>query len=126
MKDKGLIYNKCITFSLRVIKLNQYLQNNCPYNIANQIQRSGTSIGANYSESLGAESDQDFIHKLSISQKEIFETQYWLDILFKGEFLDSKLYHSFMPTPRNYTNSFPLPFSPPATKPPTTLIIHKS
>lgn len=94
MKDKGLIYNKCTAFSLRVIKLSQYLQNNCPYSIANQILRSGTSIGANYSESLGAESDQDFIHKLSISQKEIFETQYWLDILFKGEFLDSKLYHS--------------------------------
>ena len=47
-----------------------------------QLLRSGTSIGANYREAGRAESQADFIHKLSIVEKEASETQYWLE-LFK-------------------------------------------
>ena len=48
------------------------------YNLANQLFRCGTSIGANVYESQHAESRADFIHKLKISSKEANETKFWL------------------------------------------------
>jgi len=64
------------------------------YIISRQIIRSVTSIGANYSEALGTESDSDFIHKLSISLKETHETQYWLDILKDTKFITEECYNA--------------------------------
>ena len=48
--------------------------------IANQILKSGTSIGANVREAQNAESKADFIHKFKIAAKEIEETIYWLEL----------------------------------------------
>ena len=92
MKNKGIIYDKAKQFSLNIIGLVKTLQQNGEFIISKQIFRSATSIGANYSEALGSESDNDFIHKLSISLKEIHETQYWLDLLNEGGFIDSNTY----------------------------------
>ena len=55
--------------------------------MANQIFKSGTSIGANVREAEHAQSKADFIHKLSISLKEANETEYWLDLLFETRYL---------------------------------------
>jgi len=49
--------------------------------------RSGTSIGANIREAEHAQSNADFIHKLSIALKEANETEYWLDLLYQLEYL---------------------------------------
>jgi four helix bundle protein len=49
--------------------------------LISQIVRSGTSIGANYSEADEASSKKDFINKMSISKKEVKETKYWLRII---------------------------------------------
>ncbi len=70
-------------FALRIIKLCQFLDNqsNITRTIAQQLLRSGTSIGANVEESQSAESAADFIHKLSISLKEARETRYWILLL---------------------------------------------
>ena len=57
------------------------------YNNSDQIQRSGTSIGANYSEACNAESKADFIHKLGVAQKEADETIYWLRVLYGSELI---------------------------------------
>lgn len=92
MRDKGIIYEKAKQFSLQIIDLVRVLQQNGELIISKQIFRSATSIGANYSEALGSESDNDFIHKLSISLKEIHETQYWLDLLKDGGFTDNNTY----------------------------------
>ena len=54
------------------------------YVMSKQILKSGTSIGANYCEALGAESPIDFIHKIAISIKEANETYYWLDLLYSS------------------------------------------
>ena len=62
--------------------------------MSKQLLRSGTSIGANVSEALNAESDFDFIHKLAIAQKEVNETTYWLSLLEKTEFLTTQEYQS--------------------------------
>ena len=73
---------KYLDFAVRMVKLKNYLnEQKHEYNIADQIQRSGTSIGANYREATCAESRNDFIHKLTIAQKECNETIYWLELL---------------------------------------------
>ena len=70
--EKDNIYKqKFMAFAIRMVKLKNYLnEQKHEYNIADQIQRSGTAIGANHREATFAESDSDFIHKLQIAQKE--------------------------------------------------------
>lgn len=93
--NKSIIYSKAINFAIRVVKLYKYLTTEkSEYVMSKQLLRCGTSIGANISESLSAESDLDFIHKLSISQKEANETAYWLELLFKTEYLNQEQYNS--------------------------------
>ncbi len=74
----------CIAFSL---KKNEFV-------ISKQILRSGTSIGALVREAEYAESGLDFIHKLSIAQKECNETLYWIELLNKTDFIDKNLFDS--------------------------------
>lgn len=57
------------------------------YIMSKQILKSSTSIGANYCEALGAESPQDFVHKVAISLKEANETYYWLDLIYHSNYL---------------------------------------
>lgn len=83
MNTKDEAYKtKFMAFAIRMVELKNYLnEQKHEYNIADQIQRSGTAIGANHREATFAESDLDFIHKLSIAQKECGETIYWLELL---------------------------------------------
>ncbi|OGU40735.1 MAG: four helix bundle protein, partial [Ignavibacteria bacterium GWB2_35_12] len=59
-----------------------------------QILKCGTSIGANINEAQSAESKMDFIHKLSISAKEIRETKYWLKLLIETDYISKKSFDS--------------------------------
>lgn len=56
--------------------------------------RSGTSIGANIAEAFYAESYMDFVHKLSISQKEASETTYWLELLHESVYMSDNEFDS--------------------------------
>jgi four helix bundle protein len=96
MNEKDKIYKeKMLKFAVRVVKLKNYLnEQKHEYNIADQIQRSGTSIGANHREAIAAESDVDFVHKLSISQKECNETLYWLELLKETGYIDEQMFAS--------------------------------
>jgi len=58
--------------------------------IAGQLIRSSTSAGANYEEACGAESRQDFIHKLQIVLKELRESLFWLRISLKAELVTAE------------------------------------
>ncbi len=60
------------------MRYSEILEANRKYNIARQLLRSGTGIGANVREAQNAESKLDFIHKLKIASKEAEETEYWL------------------------------------------------
>lgn len=60
----------------------------------NQLLRSCSSIGANSYEAKYAQSKADFINKLEISLKECYETEYWLEILFKTNSIDQKNYNN--------------------------------
>ena len=75
---ENIILKKTIGFSLEIIKYVELLEEKRKYVIANQLLKSGTSIGANVHEAQNAESKVDFIHKFKIATKEIEETKYWL------------------------------------------------
>ena len=94
---KSEILDKCIAFSIKINKLRKYLrEKQHEYNNSDQIQRSGTSIGANYSEACDAESKADFIHKLGIAQKEANETIYWLKVLYGSELITRSQYDELL------------------------------
>ena len=76
----NVIIKLTFKFALDIIKYCEILQENKKFVIANQLLKSGTSIGANIREAQNAESKADFIHKFKISAKELEETIYWLEI----------------------------------------------
>ncbi|WP_396210889.1 four helix bundle protein [Flavobacterium sp.] len=76
--EENVILTKSIEFSLEIITFCELLEEKRKYVIANQLLKSGTSIGANIHEAQNAESRADFIHKMKIAAKEIEETKYWL------------------------------------------------
>lgn len=91
----NIIADKSKAFAVRIVKLQQYLENKREWVLSRQICRSGTSIGANVREAFRAQSDADFVAKLHIALKEADETAYWLDILYESGYLPQKLYISF-------------------------------
>ena len=75
-------------FSLKIIRLYKFLcEEKKEYVLSKQVLRSGTAIGALVRESEHAESKPDFIHKMGIALKEANETEYWLELLFKSEYI---------------------------------------
>ncbi len=74
--------DKSFKFSIRIVNLSKFLiAEHREYVLSKQVLRSGTSIGANIVEAKQAQSDLDFISKLSISLKEASESAYWLELL---------------------------------------------
>ena len=96
MSEFGTILeDKCMNFSIRIVGLCRFLnEEKHEYNIAKQMFRSGTSIGANVAEAQCAVSRSDFISKLYISLKESNETLYWLRLLYRTRFITEKQYES--------------------------------
>jgi four helix bundle protein len=87
MKE-SVLREKSYQFALRIIKLYQFIiSEKKEFVLSKQILRSGTSIGANVEEASQAQSKSDFVHKLSIAQKESFETDYWLRLLRDSNYL---------------------------------------
>mgnify|MGYP003420630812 FL=1 len=84
-----------MAYAIRIVNLYKYLvlQKN-EHVLSKQLLRSGTSIGANTRESKNAQSRKDFLTKLSIALKEADETEYWLELLYKTEYLDENQYLS--------------------------------
>ena len=81
----NLIVKLTFEFALNIIEYTELLESKKKYNMANQLFRSGTSIGANVREAQNGESKIDFIHKLKIAAKEADETEYWLQLCNESE-----------------------------------------
>ena len=79
-------------FAVQIINLVKELKSKRESIISNQIGRSGTSIGANIREAQYAHGTADFIAKLQIALKESNETGYWLELLFKTNYIDDVTY----------------------------------
>ena len=114
------IQAKCLAFSDRIIKLNDYLlkeaanakpaykvvkgkrvyEKSVPVylqsvsNLCNQLLRSGTNIGANNAEATNAVSKTDYRSKSYIALKEARESLYWIDLLHRNEYIDDRQYES--------------------------------
>jgi len=92
---ENIIKDKSFRFSVRLIKLYQYIiKEKREYTLTKQILRSGTSIGANVEEALGGVSRKDFSNKLAITYNEARETEYWLKLLLETNYINKKMYDS--------------------------------
>jgi four helix bundle protein len=97
MKKENAIQLKSYAFSIRIVKLYQFIRENHSETVlCKQLLRSGTSIGANIEESLGAITDKDFYYKISISYKEARETKYWIRLLSDTGYIPEQLSASFI------------------------------
>ena len=96
-KANASIHDLSYDFACRITRLFQYLTEDAEYKEyvqSKQIYRSGTSIGANVRESKHAQSDADFLSKMSIAYKEADETDFWLNLLHDNGYLDDKQFNS--------------------------------
>ena len=94
MKD-NILYTKSMAFAIRCVNLYKHLNTEKKeFVLSKQLLRSGTSIGANIRESRNAQSQADFINKMSIALKEADETQYWFELLYHTEFITEEEFTS--------------------------------
>jgi four helix bundle protein len=91
MKHNIDIHDRLLKFGIRIVRLCKILAKN-PDNrvIADQLIRSGTSVGANMQEADAASSRKDFINKVNIAKKEIQEANYWLKMVDGSELINNE------------------------------------
>ena len=92
--SESKLRDQSLEFAVSVINLVIDLKSKHETIISNQIGRSGTSIGANIREAQYAHGKPDFIAKLQIALKEANETGYWLELLYKTNYIDEETYKS--------------------------------
>ena len=91
----NIIETKSFDFAVRIVKLYKLLcEEKREFILSKQLLRSGTSIGANVAEAQKAQTKPDFNAKMNIALKEANETQYWLKLLYKTEYLTNKEFKS--------------------------------
>ena len=92
--QKVKLRTQSMDFAVSIINLVKCLKEKRESIISNQIGRSGTSIGANIREAQYAHGKADFIAKFQIALKEANETGYWLELLFKTNYISEEEYKS--------------------------------
>lgn len=96
MKENNVIVEKSKSFALRIIKLSDFLITKKLFSFADQVLRSGTSIGANVREATEAQGKKDFTAKMYIAFKEAVETEYWLELLYEGGKIETAAFESIV------------------------------
>lgn len=87
MKEENIILEKSYAFSLAIMDTARGIRAKHEYDLASQLWRAGTSIGANVEEAQAAQSRADFKSKMSIAAKEARESRYWLRLTRDGDVL---------------------------------------
>ena len=90
--SESKLRTQSLDFAVSIIKLVKSLKAKHETIISNQIGRSGTSIGANIREAQYAHGTSDFVAKLQIALKEANETGYWLELLYRTDYIDEQTY----------------------------------
>lgn len=86
--NESLVAEKSLDFAVRIVNLRKYLMaEQKEYVLSKQVLRSGTSIGANIAEAQRGQSKADFAAKMNIALKEANETEYWIKLLFRTNYL---------------------------------------
>lgn len=96
-KSKASIHELSYDLACSITRLFQYLTEDAEYKefvMSKQLYRSGTSVGANVRESKHAQSDADFLSKMSIAYKEADETDYWMNLLHDNGYIDETQFNS--------------------------------
>src|ERR1044072_8580650 len=92
---QNIVKEKSFVFAIRIVRVYNFLkEGKKEFILSKQLLRSGTSIGAMVREAINAETSKDFIHKLSVAQKERDETCYWLELLHESTYLGTKEFES--------------------------------
>lgn len=91
----NIIMDKSLEFSSKILNLYGFLTWKNEFIISKQLLRSGTSIGANITESKFASSKKDFLHKMTIALKEANETFYWINLLQKNKVFNNDYSDNF-------------------------------
>lgn len=82
--SNSILRQRSKDFAKKIVMLCREIKLNFKESVlANQLLRSGTSIGANVHEAQYAQGKKDFVSKLEIAAKECYETEYWLELLFE-------------------------------------------
>ena len=92
----SIVGDKSYQFALKIIALSRRLREQREFEIARQILRSGTSIGANIEEALAAVSRAEFTAKIAIASKEARETRYWLRLIRDSETITNSVVSPLM------------------------------
>jgi len=88
VKKDNIVQIKSYAFAIRIVNVYKHLsEQKKEFILSKQLLRSGTSIGANIEEAIGAQTDKDFYAKMTIAYKETRETQYWIRLLTDTNFL---------------------------------------
>lgn len=95
-QNKNLLREETINFAIEISDICDDIRGCSVY--INQLLRCSSSIGANLHEAKYAQSKADFINKLEIALKECFETEYWLELLFRKNKIDEISYKSLINT----------------------------
>ena len=94
MKENASV-EKSLEFAVRIVNLYKYMvREHKEYVLSKQLLRCGTSIGANIAEAQRGQSKADFTAKMCIALKEANETEYWLKLLYRTEYLNESQYNS--------------------------------
>ena len=95
MASDSILLDKSLKFAVRIVNLYKYLTGERKeYVMSKQLLRCGTSIGANVTEAQRGQSKADFYAKMCIALKEANETQYWLRLLHRTEYLNTSHFDS--------------------------------
>lgn len=95
----NILLDRSFAFAVRVVKLRKFLLYEVPfkeYDISKQLVRSASSVGANVEEAQGAQSDSDFLSKMSIAYKEARESRYWVRLLSATDYLSPEAANSLL------------------------------
>ena len=105
MKEQNVVKDKSFEFAIRIINLYKHLTGSKQeFVISKQLLRSGTSIGANICEAEQAQSTADFLSKISISLKESCESDYWIRLLHRTDYISEQEYQSIIADCKELTN----------------------
>jgi four helix bundle protein len=95
MNQTNAVQSKSLLFAIEIVRLHKKLANDREWTMSKQLLRSGTSVGALVMEAEHSESKKDFVHKLSIALKEANETHYWLELIWRTDYIPKRVFTDY-------------------------------
>jgi four helix bundle protein len=86
----SIVKRRSYDFALSIVELCVQLKEQKHFEMASQLLRAGTSIGANVEEALAGYTRKDFVAKMAVASKEARESRYWLRLLTDASILQDK------------------------------------